>query len=521
MSQGPQPSELELQIQQKLLAELTAAERRYRNLVERLQDVVIECDRNGRIRYLNQAWEQALGYPVKACLGCPLEDFLYGDDVARHIDLFQEEAHSEIRLRHRDGHPVWFELTLTRAGDTRVGLLYHIDRRKETERALERARDEALKAARLRSEFLANMSHEIRTPLHGLMGMLDLVLDGDLPQPQRDYLHTARESARHLLALLNDILDLSRLEAGAMPMEEAPVDVAAVVRSCAALMAAQARDKGLELRIELDPALPASVLGDEARLRQVLFNLLSNAVKFTERGEVAVGARREGDELVLQVRDTGIGIPPGRLEAVFDAFTQGDGSITRRYGGTGLGLAISRRLTEAMGGRLAVDSAPGRGSTFTVRLPLRAVAALPPARGSHAAAERADEAPRREIADARVLVVEDNPVNRKLAQAMLARLGCRVELAEDGEQGVAQAARQLYDLIIMDCQMPVMDGFEATRRIRAGGPNAKTPIVAVTANAMPEDESRCLAVMDDYLSKPLGLDRWAECLQRWLRRRDA
>jgi len=520
LSQGPQPSELELQIQQKLLAELTAAERRYRNLVERLQDVVIECDHNGRIRYLNQAWERALGYPVKACLGCPLEDFLYGDDTAREIDLFREEAHSEIRLRHRDGHPVWFELTLTRAGDTRVGLLYHIDRRKETEQALERARDEALKAARLRSEFLANMSHEIRTPLHGLMGMLDLVLAGELPEPLRDYARTARESARHLLALLNDILDLSRLEAGAMPLEEAPVDVASVVRSCAALMAAQARDKGLDLRIDLDPALPATVLGDEARLRQVLFNLLSNAVKFTERGEVAVGARREEGELVLWVRDTGIGIPPERLEAVFDAFTQGDGSITRRYGGTGLGLAISRRLTEAMGGRLQVRSTPGRGSTFTVRLPLREVAALPPARAARPTKDE-DDAPPREISGARVLVVEDNPVNRKLAQAMLAKLGCRVALAEDGEQGVERAAREAFDLIVMDCQMPVMDGFEATRRIRAGGPNAETPIVAVTANAMPEDQAQCLTVMDDYLSKPLGLDQLAECLRRWLGRRAA
>ncbi len=520
MSRGPQPSELELQIQQKLLAELSAAERRYRHLVERLQDVVIECDRNGRIRYLNQAWERALGYPVKACLGCPLEDFLYGDDTARHIDLSGEEAHSEIRLRHRDGHPVWFELTLTRAGGTRVGLLYHIDRRKETERALEQARDAALEAARLRSEFLANMSHEIRTPLHGLMGMLDLMLAGDLPETLRDYARTARDSARHLLTLLNDILDLSRLEAGAMPLEEAPVDVVAVVRSCVALMAAKAREKGLRLHLDLEPALPATILGDEARLRQVLFNLLSNAVKFTERGSVTVGVAHTGGELLLWVRDTGIGIPRERLEAVFDAFTQGDGSITRRYGGSGLGLAISRRLTEAMGGRLQVISTPGRGSIFTVRLPLKVAAALPPVRGTQPARGERD-APRREIDGARVLVVEDNPVNRKLAQAMLAKLGCWVDLAVDGEQGVAQAARQLYDLIIMDCQMPVMDGFEATRRIRAGGPNAKTPIVAVTANAMPEDESRCLAVMDDYLSKPLGLDRLAECLQRWLRRRDA
>jgi len=518
LSQGPQPSELELQIQQKMLAELAAAERRYRHLVERLQDVVIECAEDGRIRYLNQAWERTLGYPVDACLGRRLEDFLYRSEG--DVALFQGEAHSEIRLRHRDGHPVWFELTLTQAGDTRVGLLYHIDRRKETERALEQARDAALEAARLRSEFLANMSHEIRTPLHGLMGMLDLVLDGDLPEPLRDYARTARDSARHLLALLNDILDLSRLEAGAMPMEEAPVDVAEVVRSCAALMEARARDKGLALRLELDLTLPTTVLGDEARLRQVLFNLLSNAVKFTERGTVTVGATREGDALLLWVRDTGIGIPRERLEAVFEAFTQGDGSITRRYGGSGLGLAISRRLTEAMGGRLSVESTPGEGSTFTVRLPLKVVEALPPVPSPSPREAREGASPGR-IAGARILVVEDNPVNRKLAHAMLTKLGCRVDLAEDGEQGVAQAARQGYDLIVMDCQMPVMDGFEATRRIRAGGPNADTPIVAVTANAMAEDRHRCLAVMDDYLAKPLGLDRLAECLRRWLGQRAA
>ncbi len=509
---GPTPSELEIQIQQRMLEELAAAERRYRNLVEQLQDVVIECDGDGRIRYLNHAWEQALGYPVQDCLGHPLADYLYDREEALHAneDGAPQEDHREVRLRHRDGHPVWFELSLSRHKDTVVGLLYNVERRKETERTLERARDAAIEAARLRTEFLANMSHEIRTPLHGIMGMLDLIGQGPLPPQLQGYLETAQESARHLLTLLNDILDLSRIEAGGLKVEWQPLDLHRLLEDAVALMRPKAEEKGLDLRLRRPPDLPRWIEGDAARLRQVLFNLLSNAVKFTERGHVTLRARRRGDTLEIAVADSGIGIPRERQRAVFEAFTQADGSITRRYGDTGLGLAISRRLAEAMDGGIRLRSRPGRGSIFTLHLPLRPAA--PPRQASPATPP-----PTQTPIEAHVLVVEDNPVNRKLARAMLERLGCRVTLAENGSEGVALAHQQPYDLIIMDCQMPVLDGFEAARRIRAqGGPSAQAPILAVTANAMPEDRERCLRWMDDYLPKPLDLATLAERLRHWL-----
>ncbi len=519
---GPTPSELELQIQQRLLEELTHAERRYRTLLERLQDVVIESDLDGRISYLNPVWQRVLGYPVSQCLDRPLVDFIHPDSPIRDLQALVEGDHNDLCLRHRDGRPVWFEISLTRSKDTLVGLLYNVDRHKETERTLKQARDAALEAARLRSEFLANMSHEIRTPLHGLMGMLELLAQGELAPEQRDFAETAYRSARHLMTLLSDILDLSRIEAGGLRLETAPVDLHQLLDDAVALMRAPAGEKGLELVLWRAPDLPRWIESDAARLRQILFNLLSNAVKFTERGRVALRAEVQGGWLCLAVEDSGIGIRPEDQERIFQAFVQGDGSSTRRHGGTGLGLAICRRLAEAMDGRLELHSTPGEGSTFTLTLPLKR-ADIPYGDGSDSGAGtdpgRAPPPREGEGEKKRLLVVEDNAVNRKLAMHMLARLGYAVDLAADGEEGVEKAMERRYDAIVMDCQMPIMDGFEATRRIRASqGPNLETPIIALTANTLPEDREACLAVMDDYLGKPLRLNELAQCLRRWTER---
>lgn len=378
-------------------------------------------------------------------------------------------------------------------------------------------RRSAERANAAKSQFLANMNHEMRTPLNGIIGMAQLLEGTALAEDQREYVATIESSSEVLLSLVNDVLDFSKIEAGKMVVEHTPFALHPLLGDCLQLLRQEAARKGLALELDADPLLPAHINGDPVRLRQILINLLSNAVKFTAAGYVRLSARPVTNQsglrrLQFAVTDSGLGISLEAQARLFQAFTQADASTTRRYGGTGLGLAISKRLVELMGGVIGVESQAGVGSRFWLELPLVEAAAAPLA-----------EAPRAARFQAHILLVEDNPVNQRVAVLLLQRFGCRVDLAENGLQAVEAAARQPFDAILMDCHMPEMDGYEATRTIRRGnGVNTSVPIIALTGNAVQGDRDACLASgMDDYLSKPIHLPALEAVLVRWLPERAA
>jgi signal transduction histidine kinase/ActR/RegA family two-component response regulator len=367
------------------------------------------------------------------------------------------------------------------------------------------AKDQAEASSRAKSQFIAAMSHEIRTPMNGMLGMVQLLEQDAVDTPQRERFETLRNSGDALLAILKDVLDLSKIEAGGLLLERRPFQPAELLADCCALFQAKAAEKGIVLRWSIADDLPACTAGDPMRLRQILMNLLGNAVKFTSSGEITVrldwcGARNQAS---FTVTDTGIGIAPEYQATIFDPFTQADASTTRRFGGTGLGLTICAKLLRAMNGGIRLRSTPGIGSTFCVEVPLEPCA-LP------------QEAVVREVltpAPRSVLLVEDNAVNRMVARTMLQRLGCEVTEAHGGADGECLARDRAYDLILMDLYMPDMDGFETARRIRGGGANIRTPIWALTASAVEEDRTRCLAVgMNGHLAKPIRMEELRETL---------
>ena len=381
------------------------------------------------------------------------------------------------------------------------------------------ARDEAVEASNMKSAFLRNVSHEIRTPMNGVIGMNELLLQTQLTSEQRAYAEQVEQSGEHMLAIINDILDISKIETGHLDLEIAEFDLHELVERACVPAVLEAQAKGVQLDVQIDPLAPVRVRGDSARARQVLINLVGNAVKFTAQGSIAVRVRRrdDGDNVLIEIVDSGIGIEAERLEHMFEPFVQADVSTTREYGGNGLGLAIAKELVELMGGKIGASSKPGRGSAFWFELPLPEVAeaVVPTARQRvvYLSERRADPAA------ALVLVVEDSPVNRLVAVHVLERCGFRAHVVNDGREALEALATQRYDAVLMDCQMPDIDGYEATRELRRreDGTGRHTPVIAMTAHAMTGDRERCLeAGMDDYLAKPVRSQALNDVLRRWI-----
>ncbi len=409
----------------------------------------------------------------------------------------------------------------------------------ELEKALTAARD----ATRMKSRFLANMSHEIRTPMNGVLGMTDFLLGTALSPEQQEYAESIKRSADSLLLLINDILDLSRIEAGKLRLDQTDFSPQATIAETTSMFALQARAKDLEFTSTIEAGVPEAAVGDPGRLRQVLTNLLANAIKFTERGMVGLKAEMASQtvdaiRLKFIVHDTGIGIPTEQQGRLFDSFTQVDESNTRKYGGTGLGLAISKQLVELLGGEIGLESEPGKGSKFwftatfgksTKPKPIAAVSQTAPPRVTAAKSQTATAQPAATAAQTaeqasqlegslRILLAEDNEINQRITLRLLQKLGLSADAVVNGREAVEALEKRKYDLVLMDCQMPDMDGFEATAVIRSreNGSRHQT-ICALTANAMDGDRERCLAAgMDDYISKPVGLEKLREALDRWI-----
>jgi signal transduction histidine kinase/DNA-binding NarL/FixJ family response regulator len=422
--------------------------------------------------------------------------------TAEQLDEVKRRVHSNEPYHYERERPNGTVLEIRGVPMPNGGMLRtytDITTRKATERMLQEAKLRAETAAQAKTDFLANMSHELRTPLTAILGVAELLLrGGQTDEQRRTYLEKQLWAGRGLLQLINDILDFSKIEAGQLALEAIPFSPHDKARACMNLVADEAARKGLSTAIEIADGVPQRVLGDPTRVRQVLTNLLSNAVKFTERGSVRLAVERAGETLRFSVIDTGIGIAAEKLPSLFERFSQGDSSTTRHYGGTGLGLAISKRLAELMGGEIGVSSEPGRGTIFTFTMPLREAGAQ---------LARAATSLRAAVAH-RILLAEDNETNRELIAAVLGQAGHEVVSVADGAAACEAARERHFDVILMDVQMPVTDGYAATRAIRAQGANQRTPIIALTANTLPEEAARCRkAGMDRHVAKPVEWPR--------------
>jgi two-component system, sensor histidine kinase len=528
----------------EIMARLADRKRQLDMLADNIGDAVLHYDLARVCTYASPSVRDVVGVAPELMLGLRIDARLHPEtapEVSAAIERIYsgQSEHERLTYRrstdHEDGSAVFLEadcrVTRDAASDAATGVVAavrDITERVELESLLTHAREEAEQAAQVKSDFLANMSHEIRTPMNGVLGFAEMMLQGDLEPDQRRYAELIVHSGRSMMMLLNDILDLSKIEAGQFTIDEGPVDLHATLAECAALHRPDAQRKGIELLFEcecgdsdghsLDDSLRHWIMSDGLRLRQIVLNLLSNAVKFTEAGSIRLSYRLDDDAIRICVADTGIGIRPERLSSVFAPFHQIDGAGDRQIGGTGLGLSISRKLADLLGGNITLESEVARGSVFTLHLPAKLIAPQPRAAAQPDVTTALSLPP-----SARILLAEDHDVNRLLMVEMLERCGQSVAIAYDGTEAISMVMDSIirgrpYDLVLMDVQMPGCDGYAATRAIRAEGICADVlPIVALTANAFPGDIANARASgMQAHLAKPVMMADLARTLQRWL-----
>lgn len=521
--------------------QLLESEERHQLAVAGSRDTIWDFDVRTGEAFFSDRITQVLGYASGELRQryTTFVEHLHPDDLAEALAALSAHLRerapydSEFRLRSRTGAYCWFRSRGQAIWDTSgtpvrmAGSLTCIDDLKAAETELEAARDAALDGARTKSEFLAVMSHEIRTPLNGIVGAASLLVDAPMTDEGRQLASIVLTSSSSLLVIINDILDLSKLDAGRLEIEHTVFEIGQVTSPMGELLGQTARAKQIDLRVELDDDLPTQVIGDPARIRQILLNFVGNAIKFTEHGSVTLRARLEEDHdasviVRFSVEDTGIGLSAEARARLFQPFTQADSSTSRKFGGTGLGLAISRRFAELMGGTVGVESVLGEGSTFWLRLPLQRV--LHPVTLDVPSGKQPEtpSTPRGAMRG-RVLVAEDSVPNQKIIEVQLSRIGVEYEIVSNGYEALEAMQRSRFDLVLMDCQMPDLDGFAATEAIRRlGGAAATVPVIALTAYALAGDRERCIAAgMDAYLAKPVNFATLAQVIAQWVGRRKA
>jgi len=507
---------------------LRQSEDRYRTIIDNTDEIIYTLSLDGLFTYVSPSWTRHLGHAVDEVIGKAFVDFVHPDDVLKGkvytYRLFKDPSHRGscmYRAVHHDGSIRWYETTGSVVLDAEghplhfVGLSHDVGERRQARAALEEARDAAVASSRAKSQFLATVSHEIRTPLNGVLGMTNLLADTTLTKEQQGYLKTIQSSGEILRRVIDDVLDFSRIEAGKLTISPLAVDVVSALQDVVSLFEGRAHEKGIALGLDWGGLKSLLVYADPARVKQVIANLIANAVKFTEEGGVQVVARlvRETKTAVLlriEVVDTGIGILPDRVEAIFEGFTQADNSMVRKYGGSGLGLTISKRLVDLMGGKIGVESQPSQGSRFWIELPLSRISA--------SSAKKAAEHRNVSLEGVRILLAEDNDINVEVAKKQIELLGCIVEVASNGRRALDMTGSSEYDIVLMDVQMPEMDGLQATRAIRAreGTAGGRIPIIALTATAFAEDKKACEeAGMDAFLSKPFKREELERLLKLW------
>ncbi|MFH7320204.1 PAS domain S-box protein [Desulfurivibrio sp. D14AmB] len=501
-------------------------------IVETAADGIITTDQQGRILTFNHAAENIFGYAAAEIVGRNVKELMPEPHQARHDQYMRRHledgdtkivgGRAEVTGRRRDGSTFPLSLAIS---EMTIGAEKHftaigrdISDQKETEAALIASREAAEKANRAKGDFLANISHEIRTPMNAIIGLTHLCLKTELTAKQRDFLQKVYDSAQSLLRMLNDVLDFSKIEAGKLEVEAVPFSPAEVLGQLGAIVEAKIEARKLRFTIATAPEVPARVIGDPLRLSQVLINLVSNAVKFTHRGEIAVQtevAEERAHDLLLRftVRDSGIGMTPEQCALVFQPFCQADTSTTRKYGGTGLGLAICRELVELMGGAIRVESSPGVGSTFIF---LIQVGRVDPESADSRPGPAAAQGENR-LRGSRLLLAEDDAVNRQVAQELLADLGIHLTVVENGAQALARLNHEEFDGVLLDLQMPVMDGITTAGKIRAQARFKTLPLIAITANAMACDREKCRAAgINDHIDKPINPHKMLTTLVRWI-----
>ena len=516
---------------------LKESEYKTRVILDNSAAAITLIDENEHIVSWNKYTEHLLGMKRRDLYKKPVS-FLYPKEEwkkirAENIRKIGSKLHLETKAIRKDGRIIDIDLSINVLKDITgniigsVGIMQDNTERKQAQEMLLQAKLAAEEASNAKTLFLANMSHEVRTPMNAIIGMIDLTLDTELTDEQKDNLKTAKDAAGNLLSLINDILDLSRVEAGKINLEAIEINLKNVIHSVCKGLTVLAHNKNLELLWNVDSKVPELLIGDPVRLRQIIINLINNAIKFTHKGKIELNvklASLSGEEcqLLFSVADTGIGIAKEKQDKIFEMFTQADDSTSRRYGGTGLGLAISKRLVEMMNGRIWVESEQFKGSTFCFtadfKISKKEVSSIAPS----PAAVESQTAVQKDLHGVRILLAEDNLVNQKVATKVLEKKGCIVQVAENGQEVLDRINKESFDVILMDVQMPVLDGLEATKLIREEEKQTgrHIPIIAMTAHAMEGDEQKCLmAGMDGYIAKPFEPLKVYETIENLLTKR--